>query len=292
MAWRMDVARRVADAYGVKDNLAAVTVAGSVGAGLADRWSDLELDCYWRQPPTDADRRGPIERLGVDLETFWDYDPDDQEWSEDYRLGGLGVTVSNFTVDVVDGILDVVVGQASTDPLAHMRVAAIQRCQPLRGGDLVQAWRMRADKYPDRLVAAMVEKSLTPGVLAGWPAREALVERGDTIAVHALLGRIEQAVFAAVSALNRIYQPHRLGKWQRHHMARFTIAPNEFARRLDDLGQGPHHERLATAEALLAETVTLVGEHSAADLTALSDVLGQRRKPVPLSLGDNGKRGR
>src|SRR5882757_8756076 len=96
VAWRMDVARRIADAYGVNDRPAAVTAAGSVGAGIADRWSDLELDCYWWQPPVDADRRAPIEHLGATLEAFWDYDPDDQEWSEDYRLGSLGVTVSNF----------------------------------------------------------------------------------------------------------------------------------------------------------------------------------------------------
>jgi hypothetical protein len=50
----------------------------------------------------------------------------------------------------------------------------------------------------------VVEWSLTPSLLAGWPAREARAERGDTIAVHALLSRIEQeALLAETLALVR-----------------------------------------------------------------------------------------
>jgi hypothetical protein len=55
-AWRMAVARRAAAGYGENPGLAALAVAGSVGAGVADRFSDLELDCYWFRPPTEADR--------------------------------------------------------------------------------------------------------------------------------------------------------------------------------------------------------------------------------------------
>ena len=49
-----------------------------------------ELDCYWSSPPGDADRSGPIGALGGELTGFWEYDEDDQEWSEDYLLGDLG----------------------------------------------------------------------------------------------------------------------------------------------------------------------------------------------------------
>jgi hypothetical protein len=44
-AWRMAQARRAAQAYQPAPKLAALAVAGSVGSGLADRFSDLELDC-------------------------------------------------------------------------------------------------------------------------------------------------------------------------------------------------------------------------------------------------------
>ncbi len=51
VAWRMAVARRAAAAYTGNPKLAAFAVAGSVGSGLADRFSDLEIDCYWHEPP-------------------------------------------------------------------------------------------------------------------------------------------------------------------------------------------------------------------------------------------------
>ena len=59
-AWRMAIARRAAaGGYEGNRNVAALAVAGSVGAGLADRFSDLELDCYWVRPPASAERLAP-----------------------------------------------------------------------------------------------------------------------------------------------------------------------------------------------------------------------------------------
>lgn len=236
-AWRLAAAHRVADAY-PNERPAVIAVAGSVGAGLADRWSDLELDCYWRQPPTDADRRAPIDRLRAEVSGFWDYEADEQEWSEDYRLGALDVTISNFTVATVDELITAVVERHDTDPVKHMRLAAIERCQVLRGADIVREWRRRAARYPDQLVTAMVEQALAEHVLTGWAAREALVQRGDRIAVHALLCSIEQAVFDTVLALNRVYRPHRVAKWQCAVIDGLQIVPDGLATRLDALWQG------------------------------------------------------
>src|SRR5262249_34903680 len=97
-AWRMAMAKRIAGTYAGNPNVAALAVAGSVGAGLADRFSALELDCYWFRPPVDADRLGPVAAMGGSLLALWDFDEDDEEWSEDYRVGELDITVSNFLV--------------------------------------------------------------------------------------------------------------------------------------------------------------------------------------------------
>jgi hypothetical protein len=115
----MDVARRAAAVYVDNPKLAALTVAGSVGAGLADRYSDLELDCYWSQAPTDQDRQDPVKALGGELIRLWDYDGDEEEWSEDYRLSQLDVTVSNFVTSTIDHWLDsaVLAGWAAREAL-------------------------------------------------------------------------------------------------------------------------------------------------------------------------------
>ena len=280
VAWRIEIAREIAEGYQSENGLVALTVAGSVGAGLADRWSDLEIDCYWSHAPSDAQRRAPLERIGASDQVIWDYDPDDREWSEDYRVGRLAVNVSNFTAETVEEFLDRVIEGGDTDPVKHMRLAAIERCAPLRGGRTVEAWRARAREYPDALVDAMVAGSLRPGVLGGWESRDASVERGDSIASHALLARIEQAVVATAMALSRVYMPHRYFKWQRAALSACEIAPEHLVERLEFLWHPSLPNGLATAESLLADVLLLAEKHSDADLTAFREQFRARRSPV------------
>ena len=278
----MAVARRIAGTYTGNPSIAALAVAGSVGAGLADRFSDLELDCYWVRPPTDADRLRPVRAVDGSLLALWDYDEDDEEWSEDYRVGELDITVSNFLVSSIERFLDNVILEASTDPVTHMRLAAVQRSHPLIGAELMASWRARAGAFPDELVTALVEQALTAEALRGWAAREALVSRGDDLAVTDLLARAGQAVFRAVLALNRVYLPHRQLKWQRHLIAGLALTPERFAERLGSLSTGRAATALRTAETLLAETAALAEAHSGADIGTFREALSERRRAIDL----------
>jgi hypothetical protein len=279
-AWRMALAHRAAQAYVRNEQLAALVVAGSVGTGLADRFSDLELDCYWFSPPSDRDRTGPIHALGGELEALWAYDHDEEEWSEDYRLGELGVTVSNFLTGTIERFLDDVVLRADTNPVKHMRLAALQRCRPLLGAPMIESWRARAAHYPDKLAAALVEQSLAPEVLSGWAAREALASRGDDLAIHDLLARAERAVLGAVLALNHVYLPHPLIKWQRQLISGLDVSPDRLAERLQLLWTSERASALQEAEALLAETVLLAEARTDASLSPFREALSQRRRAI------------
>jgi hypothetical protein len=279
-AWRLAVAERAARVYASNPKLAALTAAGSVGAGLADRFSDLELDCYWFDAPSDRDRCGPVEVLGGELEALWDYDHDEQEWSDDYRLSDLGVTVSSFLVSTIDRVIDDVVVRADTDPVKHMRMAALHRCRPLYGPELISSWRARAAMYPGTLAAAMIERALSPDALEGWGNREALARRGDDLAVRDLLSRAGQAVFGAVLAVNGVYSPHRMIKWQRHLIGELDLMPEHFAERLVLLGAGSNLRALREAETLLADTVQLVQAHTGADISSFCEELSRRRRAI------------
>jgi hypothetical protein len=276
----MAVAGQAAGGYSGNPGLAALAVAGSVGAGLADRFSDLELDCYWFRPPADAERLAPVRSLGGELTALWDYDAGDEEWSEDYRAGGLDITVSNFLVSSAERFLDDVVLRASTDPVRHMRLAAFQRSRPLLGAELMASWRARADTFPARLVTALVEQALAPEVLRGWAAREALVSRGDSLAAGDLLARAGYAVVRVVLALNRVYLPHRQLKWQRHLIAGLGLVPERLAQRLESMSAGPPEKGIRTAEALLAETAALAEAHSGADISDFRETLLERRRAI------------
>jgi 8-oxo-dGTP pyrophosphatase MutT (NUDIX family) len=276
----MAVAQRVADAYAGNPDVAALAVAGSVGASLADRFSDLELDCYWRRPPTDADRLRPVAAVGGALLALWDYDEDDEEWSEDYRVGELDVTVSNFLVESAERFLDDVALRASTDPVRHMRLAAIQRSHPLIGADLMDSWRARAAAFPDELVSALAEQALSPDALRDWAARQALASRGDHLALSDLLARVGQAVFRAVLAVNRVYLPHQQLKWQRHLLSGLALTPDRFAERLRDLSAREPATSLRAAETLLADTVALVTAHTSADIAGFRTELSESRRAI------------
>jgi hypothetical protein len=276
----MAQARRAARAYAGNPKLAVLAVAGSVGSGLADRFSDLELDCYWFTAPGDMDRTSPIHVLGGELTDLWDFDQTEEEWSEEYRLGELGVTVSNFLTGTIDRFLDQVVRDGDTDPVKHMRLAALQRSRPLIGAELMASWRSRADEYPDKLVSAMVGRTLDPQVLRGWGAREALASRGDDLAVQALLSRVGHAVVGAVLALNRVYLPHSQLKWQRHLVAGLEVVPDQLAERLDMLSKSRPTEALRAAEALLADIVALSEARSDADLGSFREELAARRRVI------------
>jgi hypothetical protein len=279
-AWRMAQARRAARAYAENPKLAALAVAGSVGSGLADRFSDLELDCYWFSAPGDLDRTGPIDAIGGELTDLWDFDQDEEEWSEDYCLGELGVTVSNFLTGTIDRYLDQVIRHGDTDPVKHMRLAALQRSIPLAGAELMASWRSRAGGYPDTLVSAMVDRSLDPQVLRGWAARQALASRGDDLAVHALLTRVGYAVVGAVLALNRVYLPHRELKWQRHLIAGLEVVPDQLAERLALLSANRTAEAFHAAEALLTDIVALSEARTDADLSSFREELAARRRVI------------
>lgn len=279
-AWRMGVAERAAGVYARNGNLAALAVAGSVGAGIADGFSDLELDCYWVRPPADADRLAPIRALGGELTALWDYDQGDEEWSEDYLVGELGITVSNFLVGSVEQFLDDVLLRADTDPVRHMRLGALQRCRPLAGTEMMASWRARADTFPRKLVSALVEQALTPEVLTGWSAREALVSRGDDLAVRDLLTRTGLAAVRAILALNRVYLPHRQLKWQRHLTTGLRLVPGRLAEQLESLSNGPPGEALRAAQVLLAEIVALAETHCDADIGAFREALSERRPAI------------
>lgn len=62
-----------------------------------------------------------------------------------WDLGGLPVTVSNFTVQTIEDLLVAVLAGFDTDPVKHMRMAAIQTSLGLRGEPQLAAWRVRSD---------------------------------------------------------------------------------------------------------------------------------------------------
>ena len=275
--WRLEVARLAAGVYAQNPKVAAVVAAGSVAAGIDDEWSDLELDLYWLAGPTDADRREPIALLNGAIEQFWDYSPEEEEWGEEYRVGGLGVGISSFLVESAERFLDRVGVEGDPSTNAQMRVAAIASCVPLYGDRLVEAWRPRAAYYPDSLRERMVQRYLRPDRIDGWHLRDALVHRRDLLALHEVLGRGMRAVLGALHGLNSVLLSNPRMKWEHHLVARFTIAPARLGTRMDQVWTGDLRGRVAALHSLLTETVDLAETHLSVNLSDMRHAIEHSR---------------
>jgi hypothetical protein len=68
---------------------------------------------------------------------------------------------------------------ADTDPVKHMRLAALTRSTPLVGAELAATCRSSAE-YPDRRTEAMLARLLDPDALVGWDSRHAAAARATS----------------------------------------------------------------------------------------------------------------
>ena len=190
------------------------------------------------------------------------------------------MTISNFTVTTVERFLDAVLNDRDLDPVKHYRLAAIGNARALRGAHTLDTWRERLATYPDALVVAVVEAALNPDRFPGWTARQALAERGDTIAVYCLVSAIAQAIFSAVLAINRIFQPHQLPKWQRRLLGTVPLRPARLESRLDDIWHAGPLAALAAAEALMYDTIELAERELGALFDQTRAALAEQRHAV------------
>ena len=253
----MALARRIAPAYLRNPYVAAVLVAGSVGRGIADERSDLELDVFWSVPPSEDERRAPIDACGGAVRAFHAFE--DDEWAETFEVAGVKVDTSMFLAATLDRYLAEVVDRASTDPGRHVLIAAVQDGVPLHGHELVARWRARAASYPDRLACAMVAHHLDR--LSRWPYAQLLAARDDAVMLNDLLGEASRTVLGLLLALNRRYLPHPGFKWLNHIAAGMTLAPPDLAGRLRAALRAEPQAAVDGMHELLVETLTLLDAH-------------------------------
>lgn len=251
---RLELARQIAIGYLEHPHIAAVTIAGSVARGNADRYSDIELDVYWREPPGDDDRRALAERADATNITIWPYE--DEEWSDRYFVDEIHIDLSQFLAATIDRWLIDVTEANDTSIDKHMRIAAIQHAIVLRGESLIDAWRIKAATYPDALQHALIHKHLDFD--ASWYAAGMLADRDDLVFLYDLYNRIAHDMLGTLAALNRVYLPHPRHKWMDHLIAHMPIAPESLSLRLKQVFRLAPRSGVRLMNELLEETLGLI----------------------------------
>jgi hypothetical protein len=252
---RHAVAEAVAAGYAANPKVAGVLLAGSVARGLADDFSDVEVDVFWHDAPTVEDRRDPLTRggwLAISAHV------DEHEWADTFRVDGVNVDTSQFLVETIDAWIDRVVSAGDPEPEFQVRITAIRLGQPLYRPELVDRWRARTDTYPDALAHAMVRKGVDL-----WPrARlQALAARDDVLLLHSDLVDNVQLLLDMLMGLNRMYAPHPWHKWLDAETAQLAVAPEDLNRRIRALLTADAHEAADDVGRLVDETIALVERH-------------------------------
>jgi predicted nucleotidyltransferase len=252
---RRAIAARAAERYAANPAVAAVLVAGSVARGLADELSDIELDVYWRRPPTDDERMAVVEGAG------WKRvyaEVDEHEWADGYKIDGVKLDTSGFLVSTIDAYLSAALDHADTEPELQVRITALLHGQTLHGRGEIDQWRDRCSRYQDKLALAMVAKGLA------LPPRERLdmlVARDDVLVLHRDLLGVVQGLLDALFGLNRVFIPHPYHKWLAWEAGLILIKPNDLVRRIRSLLVAPPRPAVDEACALADEVFDLVAAH-------------------------------
>jgi predicted nucleotidyltransferase len=253
LARRIVVAEAMADRYAAADGVAAVLLAGSVARGLADARSDVEVDVYWRRPPSDAERRAVVDDAGWQ----WVYaEVDEHEWADGVRLDGVKVDVSQFVTATIDEYLDAL-RAGDTEPELQVRATALLDGRALAGDSLIEDWRARLAPYPEALALAMLDQALP---LRPVERLEMLVARDDPVLLTRDVVEGVHALLDALFAVNRRYVPHPFHKWLAFECAQLDLAPPDLEARIRQVLAVPR-EGVPDLVRMTDETFDLVEAH-------------------------------
>jgi hypothetical protein len=267
LARRVAVAEELAPAYAALDGVAAVLLAGSVARGLADGRSDVEVDVYWRRPPSEDERRAVVDGAGWD----WVYaEQDEHEWADGVRVGGVKVDVSQFTTATIDTYIGEL-RAGDTEPELQVRATALLDGRVLSGAGVIQDWRARLAPYPDALVLAMLDQALPPRPVERL---EMLVVRDDPLLLTRDVVEGLHGLLDALFAVNRRYVPHPFHKWLHFECAQLSLAPADLEARIRRILAAPA-EGIGDLVRLTQDTFDLVEEHVPAyDVLAAREEFG------------------
>jgi hypothetical protein len=256
-AWRFALAKEIGASYASNHNAQVVMIAGSVGRGSADRYSDIEVDVYYAEPPTEAERVAAVERCGGTVELLAQ---DEDEWEEQILIGGFHAHTSTFLVATMERYLREVVDQCSLAAEAQTRLFSLQHGITLTGDGQVERWRAKAANYPDGLQRAMLEQNLGFGRFRH--AAEMLAARDDLMALYEIFLETGRQLLGTLLGLNRIYLPTPgYLKSMDETIGLMAVKPADLSGRLKRSFSIEPTAAVGELEALIEETLTLVEKH-------------------------------
>lgn len=283
-----ELAREVADAVIAELAPRAVLLTGSAAEGVSDQWSDLDVIVYHDELPPEAAIDAVRHKLsGGEVMVLGPWDG--ESYAQSFPLRGVECQLGHSMAALVDREIDQVHVDLDVDSPLQKAFDGMTHAMALHGADVIQRWKDRLAAYPDPLRKAMVERHLQ--IPPMWMADERMATRDATVFRHQMLVQAALNLLAMLAGLNRLYFSSFQFKRMRAFGERLTIAPPDFADRLERLFADPHHAGDGL-EALTAETLALVErELPDVDTTRARRWIGKRPQPWSLSPSPAGSPG-
>ncbi len=257
-------ASEIAKIYEQNSKVEAVLLGGSVSRNWHDEYSDIELFVFWKESPTDEERKAPILKLNGKIIDFYPYE--DEEWSETYITQGVKLEISNFLTDTINKVINDVIISYDTDLDKQCIVAAVYNGIPLSGDIVINRMKEKVRHYPNELSVAMIKENIFLG--NRWNNREALLKRKDWLMLYKVMIDVQTKIMGMLFGLNRQYVHHPAFKWQRHTLRSMEIAPKNITNRLENIFLGHPKDSIRELEEIIKELYEIIQrEHPEIDLS-------------------------
>ena len=260
--WRIALAQRIMPVYANHPKVKVVIVGGSVGRGIADCYSDVEIGVFWTEPPSEAERKTLAERVGVvyrEQMSPYEFDPrhpGEEEADEDIYVGGdkdsgFNVDIKHKTIAAVEQYLVEMFDhcQPHDNRLAEVLAHSI----PLYDQSLAEQWRRKVATYPNELARKTVHTLLR---FEQWWLCEQFAKEEEMILVQEQFSDRLTTAISVLAVLNRVYLLEI--KWTDWSIEQLKIAPSNLIHRAKQIFEQPPQVAAQQLRQLIEDTFDLV----------------------------------
>jgi hypothetical protein len=281
-----DLAQRVSRAYLDLPHIAAGILTGSVAAGEADGFSDLDIILYHEMLPSDAELAEAWRSNGSPLRVWRAGDPAGDGFMEAYRIDDVECQFAHTTVAAWEREMADVLERFNHARVTQKALEGLLHSVPLVGEARIRQWQERARRYPDGLGRAMIQNHLD--IFPLWAVPYVATRRDATIWWHEMLVEASYKVLAILAGLNGVYFSKFQFKRMNAFCARLERSPPDVSRRLEVFFGGSPAEAAEALETLVRETLDMVNtDRPEIDTSALRDKIGKRRISRPEESADS-----
>jgi hypothetical protein len=258
------LAAEISTIYMQNPKVEAVLLGGSVSRNWHDGYSDIELFVFWKESPTDEDRKASINIANGSIIDFHPYE--EEEWSETYITQGIKLEISNFLIGTIQKFINDVILAFDTDLDKQCLVASVYDGVPLGGEETISQLKKKVEVYPKELSEAMIRNNIYLG--NRWNNREALLAREDWLMLYKVIVSVQTNIMGILFGLNRLYVHHPAYKWQKHTLENMEIVPKNIANRLPSILLEHPKNSVKELEAIIQEIYQLIqNEYPTMDLS-------------------------